>query len=299
MRVRRLMWLFVVLALALAGCAATRQAPVLDRLPPSSAAKAGSPPSARAAPLPPETRPGYYTVRKGDTLYSIALDHGLDYRELADWNHIDPTRIFVGQQLRLTAPPGTVTVAPLKSSPHAVEARPLSGSAMPENDAVKSQPQGVRVPYSNRVYAQMAAIKPAPEAAAGPESPRESDGIEWTWPAAGTILGGFSESGKLKGITISGKLGQPVLASAAGRVIFSGTGVRGFGKLIVIKHNDTYLSVYAHNDKLLVKEGQTVSRGQKIAEMGNSDADAVMLHFEIRRFGKPVDPVGLLPERKA
>jgi len=121
------------------------------------------------------------------------------------------------------------------------------------------------------------------------------DSVSWGWPASGKVVSTFNDGANLKGIAIAGKLGQPVLASAPGRVIFSGTGIRGFGKLIVIKHNNTYLSVYGHNNELLVKEGQNVSKGQKIAEMGSTDTDQVKLHFEIRRFGKPVDPAKLLP----
>ncbi len=124
---------------------------------------------------------------------------------------------------------------------------------------------------------------------------KEARTIAWGWPASGKVVSTFNDSANLKGIGIAGKLGQPVLASAPGRVIFSGTGIRGFGKLIVIKHNNTFLSVYAHNNELLVKEGQNVAKGQKIAEMGSTDTDQVKLHFEIRRFGKPVDPAKLLP----
>ncbi len=298
MRMARMTLLAAGLLALLAGCGATRQAPVIDRLPPPSA-KPAAPSIAKAAPHAPEARAGFYTVRRGDTLYSIALDHGLDYRELADWNNIDPARIREGQQLRLTPPPGTVTTAPLKGAPRAVESRPIGDSVVAGTDTIKSQPQGVRVPYSDRVYAQMASVKPVPETATRPEAARDEDSLDWIWPAAGRVVSGFSESNTLKGIAIAGKLGQPVVASAAGRVIFSGTGIRGFGKLIVIKHNNTFLSVYAHNHQLLVREGETVARGQKIAEMGNSDADAVKLHFEIRRFGKPVDPVKLLPDRQA
>ncbi|MFN7088092.1 MAG: peptidoglycan DD-metalloendopeptidase family protein, partial [Burkholderiales bacterium] len=196
-----------------------------------------------------------------------------------------------------------------KSAPAAIEARPL-GSAPPPAaaagaDGVKISPKGVRVPYSDKVYAQMATLSPAPPpavkaetAAERPEGAKDkdSDDLEWGWPTSGRIVGAFND-GSSKGIAIAGKLGQPVVASAAGRVIFSGVGIRGFGKLIVIKHNNTFLSVYAHNSELLVKEGQTVAKGQKIAEMGNTDTDQVKLHFEIRRLGKPVDPVKLLPER--
>jgi lipoprotein NlpD len=301
MRILRLPSLAVGLVFLFAGCGATRQAPVFDRLPPAQSAKPTAPSLAKPATHAPDARPGFFIVRRGDTLYSIALDHGLDYRELADWNGIDPTRIVVGQQLRLTPPPDAVTTTPLRGAPQAVEARPLGESVAAGSDTVKSQPQGVRVPYSDQVYSQMASVKPVPvpEPETKPAPARDDDSVEWIWPAAGKVVGGFTETGTLKGIAIAGKLGQPVVASAAGRVIFSGTGIRGFGKLIVIKHNNTFLSVYAHNNQLLVKEGQTVARGQKIAEMGNSDADAVKLHFEIRRFGKPVDPVKLLPDRQA
>jgi lipoprotein NlpD len=172
-----------------------------------------------------------------------------------------------------------------------------------------SEPKAVRVPYSEQALAQLSRTEtPAarndappraepraePKADTGNDAARGPEDIEWAWPVKGKVIGTFSE-GSNKGIAIAGRMGQPVLASAPGRVIFSGTGIRGFGKLIVIKHNNTYLSVYAHNSELSVKEGQSVARGQKIAEMGNTDADQVKLHFEIRRFGKPVDPMKLLP----
>jgi lipoprotein NlpD len=255
-------------------------------------------------------RPGSYTVKKGDTLYSIALDHGLDYKDLAAWNKIEAGRIYIGQSLRLAPPSAaTVTTAPLIASPGTVQGRPLDGAATsvpaPPSVAaggnVKTEPIAARVPYSDEAYAQLASIRPpsGPEVKPPqrPDPERSADDLDWIWPANGKVISGFNESANLKGIAIAGKLGQPVLASAPGRVIFSGTGIRGFGKLIVIKHNNTFLSVYAHNNTLLVKEGQTVSKGQKIAEMGSTDADQVKLHFEIRRFGKPVDPGKLLPDR--
>ncbi len=142
--------------------------------------------------------------------------------------------------------------------------------------------------------AQRAEGRPEPRTESGGEIAKGPDDLDWTWPTRGKLVGSFNDSTS-KGIAIAGKLGQPIHASAPGRVIFSGTGIRGFGKLIVIKHNNTYLSVYAHNNELSVKEGQNVTRGQKIAEMGSSDADQVKLHFEIRRFGKPIDPMKLLP----
>jgi lipoprotein NlpD len=304
----------IVLAAALAaGCAAPRRAPVTERAPPPQAAPAKPAPTVKPA-IPPEARPPFHTVRKGETLYSVALEYGLDYKELAEWNNIDPAKLQAGQQLRLTRPDGTVSAAPLKSAPATIEARPLGtppgvpapGVSQTGPSMVKSEPKGMRLPYSDQTYAQLAALKPdagpaakpEPRPQPKPEAAQEAAGPAWMWPAAGKVVGNFNGS-TTKGIAISGKLGQPVLASAAGKVIHSGTGIRGLGKFIVIKHNDAYLSVYAHNSLLLVKEGDSVTRGQKIAEMGNSDADQVKLHFEIRRFGKPVDPVRLLPERPA
>ena len=332
----------IVLALAclaaalMAGCIAERGAPVIERT--SGARPAPVKPAtgvvATPAPKPGEMRPEFHTVQKSDTLYSIALDQGLDYRDLAQWNGItDPAVISVGQILRLTAPATTVTTAPLQTAP-GVQARPLgetpiapgtavapppaaapasppivygtavapptAAAASPpvaSSGSVVNQPKAVRAPYSDQVYAQLSAAKPDlapkpdPQAAAGDGS----DNVNWGWPASGSVINSYNESATLKGIGIAGKLGQPVVASAAGRVIFSGMGIRGFGKLIVIKHNNTFLSVYGHNNALLVKEGQNVSKGQKIAEMGSTDTDRVKLHFEIRRLGKPVDPVKLLP----
>jgi lipoprotein NlpD len=289
-------------AAIVAGCVARRGAPVVERGPEAKTAPAKAAVAARPAPRPPDARPEFYTVRKGDTLYSIALDHGLDYRELAQWNGIsDPGIIGLGQRLRLTPPTSTAMAAPLKTAP-AVEGRPISGAPPPAPaDNVKTQPKAVRAPYSEQTYAQLASLRPEPAEAVRPD-PRSpparddsDDNLNWGWPARGKLISSFNGSASLKGIGIAGKLGQPVLASAAGRVIFSGTGIRGFGKLIVIKHNNTFLSVYAHNSELMVKEGQSVARGQKIAEMGNTDTDQVKLHFEIRRFGKPVDPMKLLP----
>jgi len=257
--------------------------------------------AAQAAPRPTDARPQFHIVRKGDTLYSIALDYGLDYRELAQWNAVTGANVIgIGQQLRLSPPPppAAPTAAPLMSAP-VVQGRPLEGSPIPGGDgSIKSQPLAVRAPYSDQTYAQMATLKPEVSPRVEPQAPSGPGGEEnvaWGWPASGKVVGTFSDSANQRGIRIAGKLGQPVHASAAGRVIFSGTGIRGFGKLIVIKHNNTFLSVYAHNSELLVKEGQNVAKGQKIAEMGSTDTDAVRLHFEIRRLGKPVDPMKLLP----
>jgi lipoprotein NlpD len=301
----------VLAAAIIAGCTTRHPAPVVERTakpkPPIPAAPAAS--GTQAAPRPGDARPEFYTVRRGDTLYSIALDYGIDYRELALWNGLDnPGALQVGQQLRLSPAPGMVVTAPLKPAP-GVEARPLATAPLPPaqgSDGVKTQPKGVRLPYSEQAYAQLANVKPeaglAPSPAktdnTAPPAAPEGDELQFAWPASGKIVSVFNDGANLKGIAIAGKAGQPIFASAPGKVIFSGTGIRGFGKLIVIKHNNIFLSVYGHNSELLVKEGQNVSKGQKIAEMGNTDADQVKLHFEIRRFGKPVDPIKLLPERQ-
>ncbi|MGH8635336.1 MAG: peptidoglycan DD-metalloendopeptidase family protein, partial [Burkholderiales bacterium] len=287
-------------AMLVGGCAVRTGAPVVDRAAESRAAPGKPPLAAKPAPRPTDARPEFHTVRKGDTLYSIALDYGLDYRELAQWNGITEVSVIsIGQQLRLSPPAGTTAAtAPLMAAP-GVQARPLDETPAAVGDGgIKTQPKAVRAPYSDQTYAQMASLKPEPSPRSETSPPSGQEGeeyIAWGWPASGKVIGSFSDSASLKGISIAGKLGQPVLASAPGRVIFSGTGIRGFGKLIVIKHNNTFLSVYAHNSELLVKEGQNVAMGQKIAEMGSTDTDQVRLHFEIRRLGKPVDPIKLLP----
>lgn len=342
-------------ALVLAACATRQSAPVETRI-----ATQPPPPVAAPAPLAPEpvaitepdTRAQTYTVKRGDTLAQIALDNGLDYRELAGWNNLDnPNVIRVGQVLRLTAPgtvvgaaatPGAATTTPPRPAPSPTEPKPATATpatatasaASTRSDGVKSSPKAIREPYSATAVRDIllagsaataaAAAASAPAAApapggdtvamATPGGPRtdaksdaahpaatptdtsgDEDRLDWSWPVKGKVVGGFSESSNLKGIDIAGTAGQPVLASAAGKVVYAGSGLRGYGKLIIIKHNKTYLSAYAHNRELLVKEGDQVSKGQKIAEMGNTDADQVKLHFEIRRMGKPMDPARYLP----
>jgi lipoprotein NlpD len=290
----------VLVAAAVAGCSVRTGAPVVDRAREAQDAPAKPAVAAKPASRPGDARPEFHTVRKGDTLYSIALDYGLEYRELAQWNGVtEASVISIGQQLRLSPPAGAPSAAaPLKSAP-VVQARPLDGTPVSAGDgSTKTEPRAVRAPYSDQTYAQMASVKPelSPRIeSATPPGAVDEERVGWGWPASGKIIRAFSDSPNQRGISIAGKLGQPVHASASGRVIFSGTGIRGFGKLIVIKHNNTFLSVYAHNNELLVKEGQNVAKGQKIAEMGSTDTDQVRLHFEIRRLGKPVDPVKLLP----
>ena len=308
----------------LAGCTTTQKAPVVER----SATRA---PAARPAAAPqPEARPDTYIVKRGDTLYSIALDNGLDYRELAEWNGItDPHVIQAGQELRMRAPETLVQVQPasgggqLESRPlgaDAPAARPLDPAAPRAEGQPRllTGPKALKLPWSEENVALLSrgearaasapAIPPAPAPDLKPPVPpvpapqppqaqdEGGDKVDWSWPAGGRVLAGFSESSN-KGVDIAGKVGDPVYASAAGRVVYSGQGLRGYGKLIIIKHNQTYLSAYAHNNNLLVKEGQNVVKGQKIAEIGNTDSSQAKLHFEIRRLGKPIDPVKLLPER--
>jgi lipoprotein NlpD len=285
-----------LVAAVAAGCSTGTGAPVFDRAREAKPAAGKAPPVVRSAPRPGDTRPEFHVVGKGDTLYSIALDNGLDYRELAQWNGItDPGVIRVGQQLRLRPPEGTAT-APLRTAP-GVESRPLGEAPGAAGGSVKTQPRAVRAPYSDQAYNQLANAKPDSAAKPDPRAAGSEDGIQWAWPVSGKIVNAFNGT-TVKGIGIAGTLGQPVLASAPGRIIFSGTatGTLGrLGKLIVIKHNETFVSVYAYNRELLVKEGQNVARGQRIAEMGTADANQVKLHFEIRRFGNPVDPIKLLP----
>jgi lipoprotein NlpD len=307
-------WLLAALAIcAVGGCTTARQpAPVSERTPAVSqpTVKPAVKPGPQAATREADTRSENYIVRKGDTLYTIALDHGLDYKDLAEWNGLDnPNRIRVDQQLRLRAPPSTVVTTPLATVP-SVEGRAVGSVPPPAvaNEAVKSQPKAVKVPYSDQAYAQLSAqpqpqpkpleptiakVEPRPEEK--PATLADDEKVDWGWPATGKLLSTFNESTNLKGINIAGKVGQPVVASASGKVIYSGDGIRGYGKFVIIKHNNAYLSVYAHNSELLVKYGQAVIKGQKIADMGASDAEQVRLHFEIRRFGKPIDPLSLLP----
>jgi lipoprotein NlpD len=262
-------------------------------------------------------RPEYHTVRKGDTLYSIALDYGQDYRELAAWNNLqDPALIKIDQRLRLFAPDSVG--APSNPQP-VIVAVPLAG-ATPHF----SEPKARKLPYSEQALAQLkiGALKPdasagaasptvpviakapvartttAPAAGSSQPDPPANDGrMIWEWPAQGKLLYAFGQGPIKKGVGIEGRTGQPVMAAAPGRVVYSGSGLRGYGKLIILKHNESYLSVYAHNSQILVKEGQTVAKGQKIGEIGSSDSDHIALHFEIRRLGKPIDPLQYLPER--
>jgi lipoprotein NlpD len=226
-------------------------------------------------------KPGYYAVRPGDTIRRIANETGHTWQNIARWNNLDnPDLIEVGQVLRVVPPVGPSTT---------LAAAPAEG--------VVTKP--VLPPSAIAPTAPASAAVGKPPVTASPSTPSASSGDEdigWIWPAQGTLLAGFDDA-KNKGFDIGGKAGDAVLAAADGRVVYAGAGLRGYGNLIILKHNNTYLTAYAHNQTLLVKEDQSVQKGQKIAEMGNSDADRVKLHFEIRRQGKPVDPSRYLPPR--
>jgi lipoprotein NlpD len=298
---RRLTAGWVALAAVLAGCASSgNKAPVEDRgarsRPPAVGTAAPSPADGAAANagkvLPGAEnagQPGFYTVKPGDTLIRIGLENGQNWRDVARWNNIENANLIeVGQVLRVV-PPGVdaAAVAARGVAPAGrVDTRPLD--ARPAATALASAAAG------GAASAPPVAVVPPAPAAAPPRDPDED--IPWAWPAAGPVASGFDES-RSKGLAITGRVGDPVLAAADGRVVYAGSGLRGYGNLVIVKHNATYLTAYAHNQTLLVKEDQAVRRGQKIAEMGSSDAERVQLHFEIRRQGKPVDPAKLLPPR--
>lgn len=316
-----------VMIATLAACTTPRTpAPVVERRSGGSVASTGG--ATAEAPRAADGH-GSYTVKQGDTLYRIALEFGQSYRDIVTWNKLENANdIKVGQVLRVQPPdasPGAAGGAQMASvaTGSGVEVRSLgsapSAAAGGGSAANKSGPRGDKRPYSDAALAELQkpdapsssdapkAVAPAvaapAAAAAAASTPAASasaasgdeDKVDWMWPAEGKQVGAFDQ-GK-KGIDIAGKSGQSVMAAAGGKVMYAGSGIRGYGNLVIIKHTSSLLSAYAHNKTILVKEGQTVSKGQKIAEMGNSDSDVVKLHFEIRQQGKPVDPSKFLPNR--
>ena len=224
-------------------------------------------------------KPGFYSVRPGDTLTKIALDHGQAWRDIAKWNGLDnPNMIEVDQVLRV-APPLMEAAANRQTKPV------MAQNQVPPSSATNSTPTPT---------ATSAATSNTPSAS--PPANASDDGMSFAWPHPGPVLAGFDEA-KNKGLDFAGKAGDPVLAAGDGKVVYAGSGLRGYGNLVILKHNNTYLTAYAHNQTLLVKEDQNVTKGQRIADMGSSDSDRVKLHFEIRKQGKPVDPAKLLPAR--
>ena len=294
----------VASAWALIGCASSpNKAPVEDR-----AAKAAHAPAtdtskvaAAAASTTPsvETRSPTYTVKPGDTLLGIAYSAGQSWRDIARWNNIDnPDRIEVGQVLKILAPAGEGTTVTTTTTSTATF-KPLPPAAKSEAKALDPKPNASAA-SGGAGSAGVASAPPVPlTGVATPQPPaaRDSDDdLTWAWPAAGPVMAPFDDT-KTKGLAIGGKAGDPVFAAADGRVVYAGSGLRGYGNLVIVKHNANYLTAYAHNQTLLVKEDQIVKRGQKIAEMGSTDTDKVQLHFEIRKQGKPIDPAKLLPAR--
>jgi lipoprotein NlpD len=243
-------------------------------------------------------KPGYYTVRPGDTLIRVGLETGQNWRDIQKWNNIEnPNVLEVGQVLRVVAPgidPSAAATRGIAST--RIESKPLDIKPAASAPAAPSAPAASSTPATPAATSAPAAAPQTAAASSGTTNGKDDDDLNWLWPAQGNVVGGFEEA-RNKGISIAGKAGDPVVASADGRVVYAGSGLRGYGNLVIIKHNDTFLTAYAHNQTLLVKEDQAVKRGQKIAEMGSTDADRVMLHFEIRRRGKPVDPTRLLPAR--
>ena len=278
----------LALTLVIAGCTAPPRgpAPVEDRgtMTRAPGASTAAPGGSGVSPLTVDAsgkpllgienygKPGYYAVRPGDTIRRIGNETGQTWQNIVRWNNLENADLIeVGQVLRVIPPGETagVVARPVVPQPAIVPAVPGAGAVV--------------------------AATPAAPVKSSPASGGDED-LGWIWPARGALIAGFDEA-KNKGYDIGGKAGDPVIAAADGRVVYAGAGLRGYGNLIILKHNNTYLTAYAHNQSLLVKEDQSVQKGQKIAEMGNSDADRVKLHFEIRRQGKPVDPSRYLPSR--
>lgn len=315
---------FLVIPLFLVACASKNApAPIVDRPIPETGKSAAIAVNSTAAPIAGrksrDERPASHTVKRGDTLYRIAFEYGLSYRDIASWNNLaNQDDIKVDQVLRLIAPAEAangVEVRPLQevggASAVAVPARPVDAFVYPK---------AVKLPYSqknaenigkqaegaaakNMVSSRPAAIPASRASVTESKDPQDKKitpvpvppptsgddaAIAWVSPTSGKLLKSFTE--EAKGVDIGGKMGQAIVASGSGKVVYAGSGLRGYGKMVIIKHNNAYLSAYAHNNKLLVKEGDAVKKGEKIAEMGNTDTDRVKLHFEIRKFGKPVDP---------
>ena len=230
-------------------------------------------------PLPPVSEQGkllrqpeaeYRVVQPGDTLYSIAWESGRDYQDIARWNRISPPYLIqAGQKLRLYPPVGTKKLPPPSPAPVAI----------PDT---RKKPVPAKAP---------------PAITARRAAPATTGQLSWIWPARGVLLDRYSANGPNKGIDIAGSRGQPILAAEAGQVVYQGGGLRGYGQLIIVKHNADFLSAYAHCDKIYVKEGNVIKRGQKIADMGSTGTDRAKLHFEVRYRGAPVDPQDYLPRK--
>jgi lipoprotein NlpD len=298
--------LLAVAALLFSGCALKpNRAPVEERsaTPRTTVAAASpalNPEVASGEPARPAVvdnnsgRAGYYTVKPGDTLIRIGLDNGQNWKDLVRWNNLgNPNLVEVGQVIRIVPPgvdPASATTRPVTTA--RVETRPLETRPEPKPGSaiVPSAPASPAASLPTPAPREAAPVAAASAAREG------DDDVAWGWPAAASVSTPFDDA-RNKGLVFRGKPGDAVYAAADGRVVYAGSGLRGYGNLIILKHNATYLTAYAHNQALLVKDDQTVKKGQKIAEMGSTDADGVQLHFEIRKQGKPVDPARLLPPR--
>ena len=321
----RLVILTLTLGLLGACSSSPTLAPVVDR-----ASVGAAPAPAAEAPMERGER-GLYTVKRGDTLIRIALEHGQNYRDLVAWNNLsNPDDIKVDQVLRVRPPEAGARVTsaqlaqpadshappavrkttprgdkraysdsvlaelqrPEGAAPARMDARPDARIIDRNGDGIPDAPLAPAAPVAPTV--QVAIARPAP--APLPAYPADEEKLSWIWPSDGKVIAGFDE-GKNKGIDIAGRAGQQVMAAGAGKVMYAGSGIRGYGNLVIVKHSNSMLSAYAHNRNILVKEGQSVNKGQAIAEMGDSDTDGIKLHFEIRQQGKPVDPSKFLPNR--
>jgi lipoprotein NlpD len=316
-------------ALILAACASNEPVPVVD-LSGKAESAAGAPATPAARPAP---APGVYRVVRGDTLYAIAFRHGLDYRDVAARNRIPPPyRIYAGQELRLdmgpsnphpvAGAPGTVppvapraaatpspapdkpgmfedvTSAPPVVVPAAPNPAPVVAAQASAESVAAKPPPGPPRPVAPEPVAKPAVAEAPPPARVADDSVANSNGIAWRWPGKGSLIGTFVAGDQTRqGIDIAGNAGDQVLAAADGEVVYSGNGLLGYGELIIVKHNANFLSAYGHNRKRLVQEGDKVKGGQQIAEMGSSASARDELHFEIRKNGKPVNPIDYLPAR--
>ncbi|MDR0215057.1 MAG: peptidoglycan DD-metalloendopeptidase family protein [Comamonas sp.] len=273
----------VLAGVILAGCSTqANRAPVEDR---GQSASSSSSVDVKSLPGAENAgKPGYYTIKPGDTLIKVGLEHGQSWKDIARWSNLEnPNVIEVGQVVRVV-PPGRDAPVASSGSGRGVAPVVVGGGSTATPSSTTTAPAATATPVPST-----SATSPAPVA-------KGADDVNFIWPASGSLIAGFDEA-RNKGYDISGKAGDPVVAAADGRVVYAGAGLRGYGNLIILKHNNTYLTAYAHNQSLLVKEDQSVKKGQKIAEMGSTDADRVKLHFEVRRQGKPVDPSRYLPSR--
>ena len=273
--------LFLLPVLLLHACSGNVQAPVEA---PGEVAKDSTPVIRTEPAAVPKQLPAYHVVNKGDTLYSIAWNYGFDYRDVAAWNSINtPYVIYPGQRIQLSNKQGIASPQdaqpPLQSPEAALTPGPIVIKRKPGTDVAVHQ-EAVPTHVSPEVVQQV---------------PPVGESFTWTWPTQGMIVKADTPIAK-NGIDIAGKKSQQINASAPGEVVYSGSGLLGYGRLIIIKHNDTFLSAYAHNSELLVKEGDRVKGGQNIALMGETNNGKAFLHFEIRRNGQPIDPLIYLPK---